>query len=82
MAKKETRIVQQSEGGGWDVLKPGGKRASAHEQTQRAADHRAAQILRNVGGGERVTKGTDGKIRSKDTIAPAKDPNPPRDKEH
>ena len=43
---------------------------------------RGGEILRNAGGGERVTKGTDGKIRSKDTIPPARDPNPPRDKEH
>ena len=34
------------------------------------------------GGGELTTKGVDGKIRSKDTIAPGNDPNPPNDKEH
>jgi hypothetical protein len=82
VAKKETRIVQKNPVGGWDVRKPGAKRASANEPTQREADRRAGEILRNAGGGERITKGTDGKIRSKDTISPARDPNPPRDKEH
>lgn len=79
---KETRIVQQDPDGGWQIVKPGAKRISGHEDTQRAADKRAGEILKNAGGGERITKGTDGKIRSKDTIAPATDPNPPRDKEH
>ena len=78
----ERRIVQQNPDGGWDILKPGAKRASGHEDTQRDADRRAGEILRNAGGGERITKGRDGKIRSKDTIPPARDPNPPRDKEH
>jgi hypothetical protein len=38
-------------------------------------------MLKNQGGGELTTKGVDGRIRSKDTIAPGKDPNPPKDKE-
>ena len=80
--KPTTRIVSPNPEGGWDVNAPGSKRASAHEQTQRGADKRAVEILRNQGGGERITQGRDGKIRSKDTIAPGRDPNPPRDKEH
>jgi hypothetical protein len=83
MARKpEKRIVSRNPEGGWDVDKPGAKRASANLPTQRDADKRAGQILRNVGGGERITKGLDGKIRSKDTIPPARDPNPPKDREH
>ena len=70
------------DGDDWVVRKPGADRASARLRTQREADRRAAEILRNAGGGERVTHGVDGKIRSKDTIPPGKDPNPPRDKEH
>jgi hypothetical protein len=70
------------DGGEWLVKKPGSERASSRHETQREADRRAAEILRNVGGGERVTHRRDGKIRSKDTIAPGKDPSPPRDKEH
>lgn len=79
---KESRIVSQNPDGGWDVSKPKAKRASANLPRQKEADKRAGEILKNLGGGERITKGTDGKIRSKDTIAPAKDPNPPKDREH
>ena len=39
-------------------------------------------MLRNQGGGELTIKRPDGRIRSKDTIAPGNDPNPPKDKEH
>lgn len=80
--KKNTRIVQQRPDKQWEVVKPGASRASAVKSTQAAADKRAAEILHNAGGGERITKGVNQKIRSKDTIAPGRDPNPPRDKEH
>lgn len=70
------------DGGDWVVKKPGAERASSRHDTQRQADQRAAEILRNSGGGERVTHGVDGRVRSKDTIAPGNDPNPPKDKEH
>jgi hypothetical protein len=39
-------------------------------------------MLGNQGGGELTIKGRDGLIRSKDTVAPGNDPNPPRDREH
>ena len=56
--------------------------SNAHERLQSDADKRAAKILGNIGGGERITQGRDGKIRSKDTISPGNDPNPPKDGEH
>lgn len=80
--RPQARFVSPNPAGGWDVKAPGAQRSSAHEPTQAAADRRAAEILRNVGGGERITQRPDGRIRSKDTIAPARDPYPPRDKEH
>ncbi len=70
------------DGDDWVVKKPAAERVSSRHDTQREADQRAAEILRNAGGGERITHGVDGRIRSKDTIAPGHDPNPPRDKEH
>ena len=70
------------DGDGWVVKKPGAERASSRHDTQREADKRAAEILGRAGGGERITHGRDGRIRSKDTIAPGHDPNPPKDKEH
>jgi hypothetical protein len=80
MSDKQRWVVR--DGDGWVVRKPGGQRASSRHDTQRDADRRAAEILRNAGGGERVTQRRDGRIRSKDTIPPARDPFPPKDKEH
>jgi Uncharacterized protein conserved in bacteria (DUF2188) len=80
--KPNTRIVSPNPEGGWDVKKPDADRASAHLPTQADANKRAAEILTNIGGGERITQRRDGKIGSKDTIAPGNDPNPPKDKEH
>lgn len=74
--------MTQNENGSWGVRAPGAKRSSANLPTQKAADTRAAEILTNLGGGERITHGRDGQIRSKDTIAPGNDPMPPKDKEH
>jgi len=70
------------DGDDWVVKKPGAERVSSRHDTQREADQRAAEILRKAGGGERITHGVDGRIRSKDTIPPGHDPYPPRDKEH
>lgn len=70
------------DGDDWVVRKPGAERVSSRHDTQREADRRAAELIGNAGGGERITHGVDGRIRSKDTIPPARDPNPPRDKEH
>lgn len=81
MAKNSRHVVPNPQGG-WDVKKPHAERSSAHTRTQAEADRRAADILRNVGGGERVTHDRHGQIRSKDSIGPAPDPFPPRDKEH
>lgn len=67
------RNVVPSRGGGWDVT-GGGKRASAHTDTQAAAIARAKEIVRNQGGGEVSISGRDGKIRAKDTVAPGNDP--------
>lgn len=57
-------------------------RASSLHQTQAEANEAARRMLSNAGGGERTTMGRDGRIVSKDTIAPGNDPCPPKDKEH
>lgn len=72
------RHVLPNPDGGWDVKKPGADRASSHEETQKAAIDRAREIVQNLGGGEVVIHGQDGKIRAKDTIAPGNDPFPPK----
>lgn len=54
---------------------------SVHD-TQRAAINAARKMLKKEGGGELLVQAKNGRIRSKDTIAPGKDPCPPRDREH
>jgi uncharacterized protein DUF2188 len=78
----ENRHVVPNPEGGWDVKKPKADRASSHHETQAAAEQRAKEIVGNAGGGEVLIHGTDGQIRDKDTVAPAKDPFPPRDIKH
>jgi hypothetical protein len=75
---KSGRTVSQREDGAWLNQKDGGQRATSLHKTQRQAANVARQNLENWGGGELKIKGENGKIRQKDTIAPAKDPFPPR----
>ena len=74
-----SRHVVANPRGGWDVVKPGSARPSAHATTQKGAIDRARQIVHNAGGGEVRIHGRDGRIRDSDTVAPGHDPNPPRD---
>lgn len=80
MSNQNRRDVVPSDNGGWDVVRPHGQRASAHADTQKAAQDRAREIVHNAGGGEVVIHARDGKIRDSDTIKPGNDPFPPRDK--
>ena len=72
--KPERRDVTPNTSGGWDVRKPGAKRASAHEPTQKDAINRGREILGNKGGGELRIKGTDGKVRDQNTVPKGNDP--------
>jgi len=82
MSKKEDRTVYKNDDGEWANKRNDASRASSVHKTQAAAEQAARQNLKNQGGGELTTKGRDGKIRSKDTIAPGNDPFPPKDREH
>jgi len=79
---KNDRIIYRRDDGKWVNKKTDSGRASSLHDTQRGAEKTGREMLQNSGGGELITKGTDGKIRSKDTIAPGHDPCPPKDKEH
>lgn len=81
MGENDRHVVKNPDGG-WDVKKPRADRASSHHDTQGDAERRAKDIVRGAGGGEVVIHGRDGKIRDKDTVAPAKDPYPPKDSKH
>lgn len=65
---------------GWQVKKPGANRASVVSPTQGEAINRARGILGNVGGGELTIQDRHGRIRDSDTVPPARDPFPPRDR--
>ncbi len=67
----------------WRVVKDKAERASATASTQREAEQIAKGLAEKSGGGEvRIHKPAGGPIRDTDTVAPAKDPNPPRDRKH
>ena len=56
--------------GDWQAIQPNGERASGVFDTQAQAEQQAKQWSHN------------GQIRDRDTVAPANDPNPPRDEKH
>jgi hypothetical protein len=76
------RIVYRRDDGKWVNKRNDADKAGSLHVTQSDAIDAAAEMLKKQGGGELVVKGLDGRIRSKDTVPPGRDPNPPRDKEH
>lgn len=80
MSKRRDRIMYKDDQG-WVNKRIDADRASSRHKTQKEAVEAAKEMLSNQGGGELIVKGQDGKIRSKDTVAPGNDPNPPRDRE-
>lgn len=81
MSKDRDRTVFRR-GDEWVNKRHDADRASSVHSTQEEAAGAARRMLENQGGGELIIKGLDGQIRSKDTVAPGNDPNPPRDTEH
>ena len=82
MSKGRDRMVYKRADGKWVNKRNDATKASSVHTTQRSAEETAREMLHNQGGGELITKGIDGRIRSKDTISPGNDPYPPRDREH
>lgn len=81
MSKGRDRTIFRTPAGWADKRNDAGRAAGIHP-TQARAIQAGKEHLANQGGGELTVKGRDGVIRSKDTIAPGNDPNPPRDREH
>jgi Uncharacterized protein conserved in bacteria (DUF2188) len=63
------RYVKQATDGGWDVVKEGHRRATAHGATKRAAVKAARELVRQEGGGEVRVMNHTGKIVEADTIS-------------
>ena len=82
MSKTDRMVYKRPDDGKWVNKRNDSERASSLHDTQKAAENAAKEMLKNQGGGDLTTKGLNGQIRSKDTIAPGNDPCPPKDKEH
>jgi Uncharacterized protein conserved in bacteria (DUF2188) len=82
MSKPQDRMVSKRPDGTWANKRNDADKASSVHKTQSEAIDAAHRMLENSGGGELTVKGRGGQIRSKDTIPPGNDPNPPKDKEH
>ena len=74
--------VVRNPDGGWAARPEGAKRASSVHRTQADAERAAKEYASHAGGGEVRIHGRDGRIRDSDTVPPARDPNPPKDKRH
>ncbi len=82
MSKRTNYHIVPSPDKGWAVRKEGATKVSGFAPTQRGAEKMAKTFSGNSGGGEVVIHRRDGKIRDKDTVYPASDPFPPRDRRH
>jgi hypothetical protein len=71
-------VVPNKDRGGWDVVKEGHQRASAHTDRKAEALDRGRQIVHNAGGGELRIANKEGKIIDSDTIKPGRE-SPRRD---
>lgn len=82
MSKDRDRMVYKRADGKWVNKRNDSDKASSVNDTQKDADDSARKMLKKQGGGELITKGVNGKIRSKDTIPPGNDSFPPKDTEN
>ena len=74
MSKPQDRTISQRDDGSWKNKRNDASRATSVHSTQTDAQAAARENLKNQGGGELTTLGTNGKIRDKDTVAPGNDP--------
>lgn len=74
MSKPQDRTVSRRPDGRWENKRNDASRASSVHRTQKEAQDAAREMLKKQGGGELTTRGVDGKIISKDTVAPGNDP--------
>jgi hypothetical protein len=80
MSKNDRFVVKH--GSDWAVKRGGAETPESVHHKQSRAEHQAKATVRDLGGGEVRIQGRDGKWRDSDTVAPGRDPFPPRDKKH
>lgn len=76
------RHVVPSPRGGWDTKEPNDPTPKSHHRTQGGAEDAAKRAVHQEGGGQVIIHRPDGTIRDADTVAPARDPYPPKDIRH
>lgn len=75
-------VTKDREAGIWRAKREGAERASGYFDTQADAEKAAKGFAANTGGGAVRIHSPKGPIRDSDTVAPASDPNPPKDRKH
>lgn len=78
MTKVNRYVVRHSKA--WAVKRAGVEKPEGTFDTQKKAEDFAKDTVRDLGGGEVVIQGREGKWRDSDTVAPGNDPCPPHDK--
>lgn len=66
---RNNRYVKQNEAGGWDVVKEGHRRATAHASTKASAVAAATAMTRREGGGEVRVLNDAGKVVAANTVS-------------
>lgn len=80
MSRNDRFVVRH--GSDWAVKKAGDATPESVHRKQSDAERQAKETVRDLGGGEVRIQGRDSKWRDSDTVAPGRDPFPPRDKKH
>ncbi len=75
-------VLKDKETGKWAAKREGAERAAALVEYQKEAEQLAKSFAANSGGGEVRIHRPTGEIRDSDTVSPARDPFPPRDKKY
>lgn len=68
VARNDRYVVPNETTGGWDVVKDGHRRATAHAETKAKAVARARDLIRREGGGQLRVMSTTGKIVASNTV--------------
>ena len=75
-------VSKDKDSGDWRAKRENADRVAGHYGTQAEAEKAAKQMAANSGGGEVRIHSPKGPIRDSDTVPPANDPNPPKDRKH
>ena len=75
-------VTKNKEAGNWKAKREGANRVAGYYNTQFEAEKAAKEFSANSGGGEVRIHSPKGPIRDSDTVAPGKDPCPPKDKKY